>query len=162
MRVSPLPEMQLRPRPIGSLRPDIILYGEHQTDGEDIGRIVEYDLSKKPDMLIVMGTSLSIPSLKELVRRVAKEVKNQGGLCILLNRTQVASMSAWKGVFDYHVKGELDSWVEAIVAHWKEMRPSDWGMPTVHPNLIKYYSLLQEPVVPHRENPPDDYHVLQL
>ena len=109
--------------------------------------MIKYDLSKKPDMLIVMGTSLSIQSLRDMVKGFAKAVKNRGGVCVLVNKTEVSSMVAFRSVFDYHIKEEVDRWVQAIVAYWRDINPSDWESSPAHPNLMKYYTLLDQPVV---------------
>ncbi|KAJ3522571.1 hypothetical protein NMY22_g11837 [Coprinellus aureogranulatus] len=43
---------------VGSLRPAIVLYDEPHPLGEDIGTIQMADVNKKPDLLIIMGTSM--------------------------------------------------------------------------------------------------------
>ncbi|KAJ2792950.1 NAD-dependent deacetylase hst3, partial [Coemansia guatemalensis] len=47
----------------GFLRPDIVLYNETHPQGELIGELNEYDLKRRPDLLIVIGTSLKIPGV---------------------------------------------------------------------------------------------------
>ena len=120
------PPRALRRRLIGTLRPDIVLYGEHQPNSEDIAKIINHNLLWKPDMLLVMGTSLSIESLNIAIKAVAKEVKKQGGLSIFINRTAAKSMGKWKQIFDYHVESEVDDWVRETVNYWMEIKPSDW------------------------------------
>jgi NAD-dependent SIR2 family protein deacetylase len=96
-------------------------------------------------MLIVMGTSLRIAPLKVMVKQLASKVRNRGGQCVLVNRTEVSSLKGWRDLFDYHVQDEVDSWVEETVACWKEAHPKDWELGPVHPNLLKRYSLLRGP-----------------
>jgi NAD-dependent histone deacetylase SIR2 len=126
------------------LRPDIVLYGEHQNNGEDIADMVNHDLDTKPDMLIVMGTSLSVPALKCLVKHFANEVHKHGGLSVLVNRTDVGLKGRWWDIFDYHVKDDIDRWVGAVVAYWMTAQSADWEVCQAHPNLVANYSLLHE------------------
>ena len=51
-----------------------MLYDEPHPRGDDIGTIQTSDIGRKPDMLIVMGTSLKVHGFKKLVRDFAKAV----------------------------------------------------------------------------------------
>lgn len=67
-----------RARSIGLLRPSVVLYNEAHRDGEGVGEIVQKDLmsvKKKPDLVLVVGTSLRVPGTKRMVREFAKAVK---------------------------------------------------------------------------------------
>ncbi|EEB97327.1 hypothetical protein MPER_03378, partial [Moniliophthora perniciosa FA553] len=59
---------------VGQLRPAIVLYDEFHPLGDDIGNVQCSDLARKPDMLIIMGTSLKVHGLKKLVKEFAKAV----------------------------------------------------------------------------------------
>jgi NAD-dependent histone deacetylase SIR2 len=59
---------------VGSLRPAIVLYNEQHPFGEEIASIQPSDLRKKPDMLIIIGTSLQVHGVKKLVKEFAKGV----------------------------------------------------------------------------------------
>ncbi|KAJ7675398.1 DHS-like NAD/FAD-binding domain-containing protein [Mycena rosella] len=120
---------------VGSLRPAIVLYDEPHPLGDDIGTIQCADVSRKPDMLIIMGTSLKVHGLKKLVKEFAKTVHSAGpsspskakkwsGKVVFVNRTPPAA--EWAGIIDYHVVGETDEWVGKVTEDWKKMRPSDW------------------------------------
>lgn len=127
-----------RPLKVGSLRPAIVLYDEVHPLGDDIGLIQTQDIVRKPDMLIIMGTSLKVHGLKKLVKDFAKAVhaskisttgtprsaKNWQGKVVFVNKTPPGS--EWEDVIDYHVSGETDCWVERVLEDWKKMRPSDW------------------------------------
>ncbi|KAI3642000.1 hypothetical protein MP228_011555 [Amoeboaphelidium protococcarum] len=65
-----------RSLPIGILRPDIILYNEHHSACDTIGQCWESDLKKKPDLLLVMGTTLKVAGIKTLVKDFARQVKS--------------------------------------------------------------------------------------
>ncbi|KAH9858047.1 DHS-like NAD/FAD-binding domain-containing protein [Lenzites betulinus] len=128
---------------VGKLRPAIVLYDEPHPLGDDIGSIHSADIARKPDMLIIMGTSLKVHGLKKLVKDFARAVhesaptpsgsatsplkknaKSFAGKVIFVNKT--APGSEWNGIIDYHVMGETDRWVERVIEDWKKARPSDW------------------------------------
>jgi NAD-dependent histone deacetylase SIR2 len=103
------------------------------------------DISRKPDLLIIMGTSLKVHGLKKLVKDFAKTVhassatsggllspkntnkstKNLARKVIFVNRTPPPA-GEWSDIIDYHVEGETDKWVDKVVEDWKKMRPADW------------------------------------
>ncbi|KAI0719934.1 DHS-like NAD/FAD-binding domain-containing protein [Cerioporus squamosus] len=128
---------------VGTLRPAIVLYDEPHPLGDDIGTIQTADIARKPDMLIVMGTSLKVHGFKKLVKDFARRVhesapspsasggsplkknaKSFAGKVIFVNKT--APGSEWDGIIDYHVAGETDRWCEKVLEEWKKARPSDW------------------------------------
>ena len=128
---------------VGTLRPAIVLYDEPHPLGDDIGTIQTADIARKPDMLIIMGTSLKVHGFKKLVKDFARTVhesapppfassgsplkkhaKSFAGKVIFVNKT--APGSEWDGIIDYHVAGETDRWCEKVIEDWKKARPSDW------------------------------------
>ena len=128
-----------RPLKIGTLRPAVVLYDEAHPLGDDIGAIQASDVSRKPDMLIIMGTSLKVHGLRKLVKEFAKAVhasappdptsakaqaKTWVGKVIFVNKTPPSS--EWNGVIDYHIEGETDAWAHRVEEDWRKMRPSDW------------------------------------
>jgi NAD-dependent histone deacetylase SIR2 len=125
-----------RPTRVGSLRPAIVLYDEPHPLGEDIGSIQLCDIARKPDMLIVMGTSLKVHGLKKMVKEFAKVVHGQKsshcnskakawtGKVIFVNKTPPSV--EWADIIDYHVVAETDMWVNKVIEDWKKMRPADW------------------------------------
>lgn len=122
-----------RPTRVGSLRPAIVLYDEPHPLGDDIGSIQAADLARKPDMLIIMGTSLKVHGLRKLVKDFAKVVhatapsgstNNRSGKVIFVNKTPPSA--EWANIIDYHVCGETDAWVDKVIMDWRKLRPSDW------------------------------------
>ena len=127
---------------VGTLRPAIVLYDEPHPLGEEIGEIQSRDLSKKPDLLIIMGTSLKVHGLKKLVKEFAAAVhastssstattslkpaasKGLLGKVIFINKTPPPS--EWAGIIDYHVQGTTDDWTDSVIRDWRKIRPSDW------------------------------------
>lgn len=130
---------------IGTLRPAIVLYDEPHPLGDDIGTIQSGDLAKKPDLLIVMGTSLKVHGLKKLVKEFAKTV-HAGAPSTALGSSNTATKPSlthkvifvnktapgteWNGIIDYHVEGSTDEWVERVLEQWKRDRPDDWQVQT--------------------------------
>ncbi|KAJ2039140.1 NAD-dependent deacetylase hst3 [Coemansia sp. RSA 2337] len=98
----------------GVLRPDIVLYNENHPQSELIGTLSEYDLKRRPDLLIVIGTSLKIPGIKRMVKEMAHSVhactlrsKRAGaGKVIFINRDDPPK--GWEDIFDYYVAGDSD------------------------------------------------------
>ncbi|KZV74873.1 DHS-like NAD/FAD-binding domain-containing protein, partial [Peniophora sp. CONT] len=122
-----------RPIKIGTLRPAIVLYDEPHPLGDDIGVIQTSDLSRRPDLLVIMGTSLKVHGLRRLVREFAKAVhagapegkpSTYAYKVVFVNKTPPGS--EWSGVIDYHVGGETDAWAGRVLDDWKRVRPADW------------------------------------
>ncbi|KAG9008311.1 hypothetical protein FRB94_013473 [Tulasnella sp. JGI-2019a] len=133
-----------RPLAVGKLRPAIVLYDEPHPLGDDIGAIETRDLNRKPDLLIIMGTSLKVHGLRKLVKEFASAVhaspassqtpmkappnKSLLNKVIFVNAT--APSSEWNGIIDYHVQGRTDDWVARVLDEWKKVRPADWEVQT--------------------------------
>lgn len=65
-----------RSRGVGRLKPDVVLYGESHKEGEKIGTITRRDLmGARPDLLIVVGTSLKVPGTRLLVKELSKVIR---------------------------------------------------------------------------------------
>lgn len=132
---------------IGTLRPAIVLYDEPHPLGDDIGTIQTADLARRPDMLVIMGTSLKVHGFKKLVKEFARAVhetapsgvstavpnrtpigkstaKSHAGKVVFVNKTPPGT--EWEGIIDYWVEAESDRWVEKVLEDWKKMIPGDW------------------------------------
>lgn len=114
---------------VGTLRPAIVLYDEPHPLGDDIGELQSYDLSRSPDLLLIMGTSLKVHGLKRLVKEFAKVVHAKKGLVVFVNATPPSK--EWEGVIDVHIHGETDKWVERVEDEWRRFRPHDWETQTL-------------------------------
>lgn len=113
---------------IGSLRPNIVLYGEEHPAADAVGSITTHDLSLAPDVLLILGTSLHVHGLKTLVREFAKCVHarpNAKGKVIFVNLSK-PSDSIWKDSIDYWVSMDCDEWIGALKRH----RPDIWQLQT--------------------------------
>ncbi|CAO3589878.1 unnamed protein product [Absidia cylindrospora] len=97
---------------MGTLRPAVVLYNEEHPNGESIGLAQATDIKKRPDLLIVMGTSLKIIALKKFIKQMAKSIHTnhpRTGCVIFVNKTKPTK--EWDSVFDYQVMGDADTWV---------------------------------------------------
>jgi NAD-dependent histone deacetylase SIR2 len=97
---------------MGTLRPAVVLYNEEHPNGESIGLAQATDIKKRPDLLIVMGTSLKIVALKKFIKQMAKSIHTnhpRTGCVIFVNKTKPTK--EWDTVFDYQVMGDADAWV---------------------------------------------------
>ncbi|KAL5633847.1 hypothetical protein ACGC1H_005885 [Rhizoctonia solani] len=123
----------------GTLRPAIVLYDEPHPLGDHIGAVQTSDLGKRPDLLIVMGTSLKVHGLRLLVKSFAKAVHSSRPSpsatsatshsflhnVIFVNRTPPPP-GEWTSIIDYHIQGDTDTWVGHVLGEWKKSRPGDW------------------------------------
>ena len=111
---------------IGTLRPNIVLYGEEHPAASAISDITTNDLSFAPDVLLILGTSLHVHGLKVLVKEFAKAVHARAGgkgKVIYVNLTKPPE-SVWSNVIDYWVSMDCDQWVGDMRRH----RPDLWQM----------------------------------
>lgn len=104
---------------IGTLRPNVVLYGEEHPSADTVGEITASDLTMNPDVLLIMGTSLHVHGLKTMVKEFAKSVHAKAGgkgKVVFVNLTR-PSESLWKGVLDYWVSMDCDAWVDTMRKH---------------------------------------------
>ena len=104
---------------IGTLRPNIVLYGEDHPAADVLGSISTHDLGLSPDVLLILGSSLHVHGLKTMVREFAKSVHARPGgkgKVVFVNLSK-PSESVWKDVLDYWVPMDCDAWVNATRAH---------------------------------------------
>lgn len=103
----------------GFLRPNIVLYGENHPSSEFIAQGLSLDILKgKPDFFIIMGTSLKVDGVKRVVRQIARQVHERGGIVLLVNKTSIGD-SSWHGLIDYQIMTDCDTWV----SHLEEQIP---------------------------------------
>ena len=113
---------------IGTLRPNIILYGEQHPSVDQVSSIIGHDLKMVPDVLLIFGTSLQVHGFRKLVRDFAKVVHakpNSKGRIVFVNLTK-PSASIWNGVLDYWVSMDCDKWVEDL----RRRKPELWQVQT--------------------------------
>ncbi|KAL8900825.1 MAG: hypothetical protein Q9207_005502 [Kuettlingeria erythrocarpa] len=113
---------------IGSLRPNIVLYGEEHPAADALGSITTHDLSLAPDVLLILGTSLHVQGVKTLVKEFAKSVHARAkakGKVIFVNLSK-PSESTWNDSIDYWVSMDCDAWIDTLRRH----RPDIWHVQT--------------------------------
>ncbi|KAK3318208.1 DHS-like NAD/FAD-binding domain-containing protein [Apodospora peruviana] len=91
---------------IGTLRPDIVLYDEQDPWADSISAIARHDLLQRPDVLLIIGTSLATHGVKHLVKDFAKIIHKRAGKVVFVNLTEPARN--WDGVIDYWVEWDCD------------------------------------------------------
>ena len=93
------------------------------TSGDAIADIQQVDMTKGPDMLFVMGTSLKIVGVKRMIKDFSGRVKENGGLVIFMNLTPVSGKE-WSDIFDYHLICPTDSAVSRLWSDVQDMEKS--------------------------------------
>lgn len=76
----------LRSQGVGKMRPRVVLYNEFHPEGDIIGKITTTDLRKRPDCLIIAGTSLQIPGVKAICKQFSQKVRQSKGIILYLNQ----------------------------------------------------------------------------
>lgn len=110
---------------IGRLRPRMVLYNEHNPDDVAIGKVTQEDLRKRPDAVIVAGTTLKVPGVKRIVREMCGVVKDRrGGVTIWINNDPPPISKDLEDCFDIIVQGPCDE-VARHAAMRKWWQPSD-------------------------------------
>lgn len=118
---------------VGVLRPAIVLYDESHPLGDAIGDLQTYDLGRSPEILLIMGTSLKVSGLKQLVKSFARNIHDNPnpkhkGLVVFVNATKPGK--EWDGIIDVHIQGESDRWVERVEEEWRRVKAADWEVQT--------------------------------
>ena len=100
---------------VGSLRPNVVLYGEQNPSENELSSIIQHDLRLAPDLILILGTSLKVHGLKVLVKEFAKAAHGgkKPGKVVFVNHT-APSPSAWDGIIDYWVQIDCDLWVQGL------------------------------------------------
>lgn len=99
---------------IGIIRPNIVLYGEEHPYSDKFAKNLNKDLNKRPNLLLIFGTSLKVNGVKNLVKNISKKIhENENGLVILINKEPISN-SFWKNYIDYQIVSDCDSFCEFI------------------------------------------------
>ncbi|KAH9467252.1 hypothetical protein Pst134EB_002274 [Puccinia striiformis f. sp. tritici] len=127
-----------RTRGVGLLKSGVVLYGEEHNAGDQVGAVTSRDLlrGRRPDLLIVAGTSLKVPGTKRLVKELSKVIKPMSKSSssvsgeeeeeeenpkkptpihtIFLNNEFPAPCGIWKETFDVWIKGNVDQFIRLV------------------------------------------------
>ncbi|SMY20699.1 unnamed protein product [Zymoseptoria tritici ST99CH_1A5] len=95
---------------IGRLRPRMVLYNEHNPDDEAIGAVTKEDLRKRPDAVIVVGTTLKVPGVRRIVREMCATVRDRrGGVTVWINNDPPPVSKDLEDCWDIIVNGTSDA-----------------------------------------------------
>lgn len=107
---------------IGRLRPRMVLYNEHNPDDEAIGTVTREDLRRRPDAVLVVGTTLKVPGVRRIVREMCGVVRDRrGGVAIWINNDLPPVAKDLEDCFDIVVQGTCDEVAtRAAMRKWDE------------------------------------------
>ena len=105
---------------IGCLRPRMVLYSEQSPDADAIGAVSIADLRARPDAIIVVGTSMKIPGVKQMVKEMCRVVRDRrDGLAVWIN--QDPPPKEYEDCWDLVIDGDCDKVAEhAAMKHWDD------------------------------------------
>ena len=66
------------------MRPNIVLYNEAHPTGDIVAEYANSDVRRRPDLLLVCGTSLKVDGIKVLVKSFAARVRESGGQVFII------------------------------------------------------------------------------
>ncbi|KAI1119633.1 DHS-like NAD/FAD-binding domain-containing protein [Nemania sp. NC0429] len=94
---------------IGRLRPRMVLYNEYNPDEEAIANVFRADLRARPDAVIVVGTSMKIPGVRNMVKDMCKKTRDRrDGITAWINLDPEPSGIDLKNCWDLVVRGRCD------------------------------------------------------
>lgn len=65
------------------------------------------------DLILILGTSLTVHGIQKLTKNFAKLAHKNNGHVLFINTTE-PPRSQWDGVIDYWVKMQCDNWVRDL------------------------------------------------
>lgn len=118
-----------RPMEVGSLMPNIVLYGEDRRDTQQelLAECITSDLKQGPDLVLVIGTSLSTHSSEHILKDAAKSVHERStpGHVVYVNLE--GPKEKFKRMVDYHIEGDCEVWVADMKRASENPELSDYG-----------------------------------
>ena len=114
-----------RQLPVPSIRPDIVLYGDAFHPAADQITAMANEDMKQIDLLLVVGTSLRIPGVKDMVRKFSAQLsmKYNGRSdmrSILINNEKLSDAGRAEKYFDAWVEGDCQHFV-SVVGNMKDI-----------------------------------------
>lgn len=122
---------------VGLLRPNIVLYQEEHPSSPLLAPLPPFDIGLKPEVLLIMGTSLKVHGLQKLIREFAKAIhgrKGSKGRVVFVNRTKPAE-SIWNDYIDEWVGMDCDDWVRDLKMRREDLwlRQGELALPITKP-----------------------------
>lgn len=117
------------------MKPAVVLYGEPHADADLVGSVTASDLKgARPDLLLVVGTTLKVPGTQRLVSELAKVIHpsfTQNGAAdtttdrplekqlshpktIFLNAEFPTQAKKWSALFDVWVQSDIQEFAKAV------------------------------------------------
>ncbi|OTB06540.1 hypothetical protein M426DRAFT_55222 [Hypoxylon sp. CI-4A] len=94
---------------IGRLRPRMVLYNEYNPDEESIANVVRSDIRARPDAVIVVGTSMKIPGVRNMVKDMCRVTRaRKDGITAWINLEPEPTGADLKDCWDLVVQGKCD------------------------------------------------------
>ncbi|KAI2621519.1 DHS-like NAD/FAD-binding domain-containing protein [Hypomontagnella submonticulosa] len=94
---------------IGRLRPRMVLYNEYNPDEESIANVVRADIRARPDAIIVVGTSMKIPGVRNMVKDMCRVTRDRkDGITAWINLDPEPTGADLKNCWDLVVQGKCD------------------------------------------------------
>ncbi|KAK8126438.1 uncharacterized protein PG998_002197 [Apiospora kogelbergensis] len=112
---------------IGKLRPRMVLYNEYNPDEEAIANVVKADTRARPDAVIVVGTSMKIPGVRQIVRNMCKVTRERkDGIAVWINLDPEPAGAELRECWDIVVRGKCDDVANLVgLPHWDETYGDD-------------------------------------
>ena len=107
---------------IGRLRPRMTLYNETGPDDDAIGACSSFDLKTRPDCILVVGTTLSVPGVRRIVREMCGIVRDRrDGLSVWVNLDPEPAGKDLENAWDLVVTGKADDLADkAALGRWDD------------------------------------------
>jgi NAD-dependent SIR2 family protein deacetylase len=126
---------------VGSLRPNIVFLHEYDDpSGERKAELIDQDSNLKVDMLLIIGTSLAIDGVKQVVGSTfIPAVRRSGGKVVYVSNVRPPKAFC-KPKVDFIFEMDCDLWVRKLA----ECEPS-LGLDVVRPARLPYFGLDTSP-----------------
>ena len=110
---------------VGKLRPRMVLYNEQNPDDEAIGAVTTADFRTRPDAVIVVGTSMKIPTVRRIVHEMCRIVRDRKeGTAVWINHDSAPTGKDLEDCWDLIVKGDCDEVARlAAFREWDDDTP---------------------------------------
>lgn len=95
------------------VRANVLLYDELPSHSGVIQSLVIDDLKEGPDLLLIMGTELRIPHLREVAKKLARKVhQKEDGHVLFINTSQVKRIVKNEGWIDTYLHMSCETWLD--------------------------------------------------
>jgi NAD-dependent SIR2 family protein deacetylase len=89
---------------------NVLLYGEAHWDEDRIWKIANNDLRRRPDLVLLVGTRLKVPTARLLAAKFCDKALERGGLTVWVNKDGGLGVGQ-DGRFTHLVEQDCDAFV---------------------------------------------------